>query len=310
MKIFKDASTYNWEKVVVTTGTFDGLHRGHRYLLSELKRAAEAQNAKSVVVTFEPHPRIVLDPENSSLRLLTSPAEKVHLFEEMGIDGLFIIPFDIDFSKKTTKGFFKEYIVDMLHTSTYVIGYDHRVGNKRSAKDIAYEHLGAEFGISVDRVDAASEDDKVFSSSRVREMLEGGRLKEANSLLGYSYLLAGTVVRGNQLGRKIGFPTANLKPDNALKLTPKEGVYAVYVHIGTKKYKGVLNIGSRPTVSADTLKQTIEVHIVDFTGDIYNETVMVSFEHRLRDEQRFDGLTELKEQIAKDKTLAKELLTC
>lgn len=310
MRIFKDASTYNWNKVVVTTGTFDGLHRGHKYLLDVLKKVANEHDTKAVVVTFKPHPRIVLDPQNSSLRLLTSFSEKVKLFEQMGVDGLFIIPFDIELSKKSTETFFKEYIVEMLHASNYVVGYDHRVGNKRSADEIAYEHLGAEFGIAVDRVDAASDGDMVFSSSVIRKLLEEGNITEANSMLGYSYLLAGTVVKGSQLGRKIGFPTANLVPEISLKLIPKEGVYAVYVHINSKRYKGILNIGNRPTVDTGRARQTIEVHIMGFDADIYDQEIMVSFEHRLRDEQKFDGLSQLKEQITKDKLKAELLLSC
>ena len=188
---------------VVTTGTFDGVHRGHRFLLNELRNEAERLGSKSVVVTFEPHPRLVLNKDNTQLMLLNSMEEKAMLLEQMGIDGLYVIPFTIPFSKKTTETFFKEYLVDKLHTTSYVMGHDHSVGHKKTAKEVAYDLLGQKHGVLVDRVEAAEEDDQIFSSSKVREALENGNLDQANKLLGYSYLLSGTVESGKQLGRKI-----------------------------------------------------------------------------------------------------------
>lgn len=309
MKVFRDADTYNWRNVVVTTGTFDGVHRGHRYLLNELRREADKLGSKSVVVSFEPHPRLVLNPDNTDIMLLNSMEEKAMLLEQMGIDGLYIIPFTIPFSSKSSETFFKEYLVDKLHTASYVMGHDHSVGNKKTAKEVVYEQLGEKYGVKVDRVEAAEEDDHVFSSSKVRTALEAGDLSFANKLLGYSYLLSGTVERGKQLGRKIGFPTANICPTEERKLIPKEGVYAVYVYINQKKYKGVLNVGYRPTVEFSEHHQTIEAHIIGFEGDLYDENLMLSFEHRIRNEKRFDNLEALQAQITIDKSTAEQILT-
>ena len=309
MKVFREADTYDWSNVVVTTGTFDGVHRGHRYLLNELRAEANRLGAKSVVVTFEPHPRLVLNPDNTSLQLLNSMEEKAMLLEQMGIDGLYIIPFTLPFSKKSSEEFFKEYLVDKLKMTSYVMGHDHSVGNKKTAKEVAYEQLGEKYNVKVDRVEAAEEDDHVFSSSKVRHALETGDLEFANKLLGYSYLLSGVVEEGKQLGRKIGFPTANLRPTETRKLIPKEGVYAVYVYVKGEKYKGVLNLGYRPTIDEKEHHQTIEAHIIGFEGDLYDQHLILSFEHRIRNEKKFETLEALQAQIALDKSIAEQLLT-
>ena len=294
---------------VVTIGTFDGVHLGHREVISELKRISTLSEGDSVVFTFDPHPRIVIAPQEDSLRLLSTQKEKINLMEKIGIDHLVIYPFTREFSKLSYNEFVENILVGKMNIASLVVGYDHRFGQGRKGDFNSLELLSNELNFKVEQLSELLVDNKVVSSTKIRLALEAGDILKANHFLGYRYTLSGKVIEGKQLGRKLGFPTANIETLDNHKLVPGDGVYAVFVQTGGEIYKGMLNIGIRPTVNYNADHKSIEVHIFDFESDIYNSEITLYFVSKIRDEQKFDGIVELQEQLVKDRILALSILS-
>ncbi len=291
---------------VVTMGTFDGVHLGHQSILNKLKEIASKNNGETVVVSFEPHPRIVLQIDYLELRFLNSLEEKQKLFERSGIDHLVLLTFTKEFANMSSNEFVKTILVDIIHTKSLVIGHDHHFGKGRQGDFDHLSKLGKEFGFSVEQVQAKEISGISISSTKIRKALSSGEIETANEFLGYQYSISGKVVRGSRVGKTLGFPTANISVDNKYKLIPANGVYAVYVEYKNKKLKGMLSIGSKPTFN--DFNEFIEVHIFDFDEDIYGQQIKICFSNRLRDIEKFDDTEALKEQLVRDMIKSKQLL--
>lgn len=309
MKIHYDIDSFKAHKPVVTIGTFDGVHLGHRKVISRLKEFARSHGGESVIFTFYPHPRMITAPDEMSLRLLTTLKEKEELFAQSGIDHLIVFPFTKEFSQLTYSQFIEQILVEKMKTHCLVVGYDHRFGKNREG---SYQHLqehAEKYGFEIEKLDVLLIDKADVSSTRIREALQQGNIEQANKLLGYRFTLHGTVVEGRRLGRKIGFPTANIEASDPNKLIPGYGVYAVEVKIDEKKYGGMMNIGSRPTFNKNADKRSIEVNIFDFSEEIYNKEITLIFAGKIRNEQKFSGVEALTEQLKKDKITAQKILS-
>jgi riboflavin kinase/FMN adenylyltransferase len=306
MQIVQDPAQFPYlGNAVVTSGTFDGVHVGHQKILRRLLEVARQDGAPAVVITYWPHPRLVLDPPLShpqplDLRLLSTLEERSALLEKAGVEHLLIVPFTKEFAQLTSEEYIQQLLVKTVGARKLVIGYDHRFGKNREG---SFEYLSQHadrYGMEVEEIPREDVDAVGVSSSRIRRALESGDVLTANRYLGYSYTLTGTVQRGQQLGRTIGFPTANLHISEPLKLVPARGVYAVLATTANDTHhQAMLNIGVRPTVAGD-LSETIEVHLLDFEGDLYDQVLTVQLVARLRDEQKFDSLDALKAQLAQD----------
>jgi len=291
----------------VTVGFFDGLHRGHQNLLNLLRLKAEKEGGESVVLTFWPHPRIVLGKEDKDFKLLTTLEEKEHLLRKWGINHLIVLPFTREFAKISAKDFIHEILVKKLGMKFLVIGDDHRFGHDRDGGRETLAEMSQLLDFGYTNLKSCVENKSRISSSLVRNALRSGRLEEANNLLGFPYFMFGEVVEGYQFGRRIGFPTANIDCCVDHKQIPGEGVYVVMVDIDDEQFGGMLNIGTRPTVD-NTMKKSIEVHIFDIERDLYGKKLKVSFLHRLRNEMKFDNTEELRNQLEKDRIDALMLL--
>ncbi len=291
--------------VVAATGFFDGVHKGHRKVLGTLCHIAHREGKKSAVVTFWPHPRSVLQQNADNLRLLNSLEEKKELIRQAGVDEFFVLPFSREFSMLSSREFVAEYLRDKLGVSTLIVGYDHRIGHSSGETQEEFINMAAEEEVKVVRVSEFIEDNLTVSSTKIRNYLLAGELDRANDFLGYNYSLKGVVVSGKKIGRKIGFPTANMALYEPLKVIPGGGVYGVKTELWGRVYKGVCNIGTRPTVNT-TEERTIETHILDFDEDIYGLDMRVEFFFKIRDEVKFASLEELAFQIEKDKREVKE----
>ena len=291
---------------MVTTGTFDGVHLGHQQIIKRLIETATKSNGETVLLTFFPHPRMVLFPDYKPL-LLNTLEEKTVLLEKAGIDHLIIHPFNREFSMLSSKEFISEILVKTLQTKKLVIGYDHHFGKNREGSFDHLKEFGPIYGFDVEEIPAQEVEHTGVSSTKIRQALTKGDVETANSFLGYSYMLSGTVVKGRMIGRSIDFPTANLQVHDPFKLIPADGVYAVNVKRGKDQLKGMLNIGMRPTV--DGKARTIEVNILDFNADLYGETLTLEFVKRLRDEIKFDGIESLKQQLFKDREQTRTILS-
>ncbi len=301
LKTFSNIKAYNNKKSVVTIGTFDGVHIGHKKILERIIFNAKELNCESVVLTFFPHPRMVLQ-DNSVLQLLNTVDEKTLLLEKTGIDNLVIHPFDKEFSRLSAEDFVKEILVNQLNIEKIIIGYDHRFGRNRTADINDLIIYGKEYGFEVEQISAQEINDNAVSSTKIRNAILEGNITLANAYLGYNYFFSGSVVKGKQLGRTIGFPTANIKISEDYKLLPKNGVYLVKSVYDTETVFGLMNLGTRPTV--DGTNQTIEVFFLDFNKTIYDENLSIEMIEFIRDEQKFDSLDDLKNQINKDKIFA------
>lgn len=309
MKIHYNLDNFEAKTPVVTIGTFDGLHKGHQLVVSQLKELADKMEGESVIFTFYPHPRVVTSPNETSLRLLTTKEEKIGLFEKMGIDHLIIYPFNKEFAALSYSDFVRTILVEKMATKCLVVGYDHRFGKNREG---GYEYLkncAVKYNFEVIRTDALSVKADKISSTKIREALESGDIPKANHYLGYNFTLHGTVVSGKQLGRKLGFPTANIEASDKYKIIPGYGVYAVYADFEGKTYKGMLNIGMRPTFNKNADNRSIEVHIFDFEEDIYGREITLNFIAKIREEQKFAGIESLVNQLNEDKITALKLLS-
>jgi riboflavin kinase / FMN adenylyltransferase len=292
---------------VVTVGTFDGVHAGHRVLINRVVESAKKIGGRSVIVTFDPHPRDIINPGEGGIKLLSTLGERRELLADIGIDEMVVIPFDRDFSLLSSEEFVRNIIWKHIGVSKFIIGYDHQFGRNREGTIATVELLGNELGFDVQVVSRQEVGDKTVSSSAIRKALQvHGDVKLASELLERPYLLNGTVVHGDNRGTQIGFPTANIKPEHPNKVIPKKGVYAVKVKVENRYYQGMMNIGIRPTF--DGTEQTIEVHLFDFDQDLYGNTIQVHFIERIRNEKQFSGVDELTEQLKADKLQSKQIL--
>ncbi|QIP13553.1 bifunctional riboflavin kinase/FAD synthetase [Spirosoma aureum] len=291
---------------VVTSGTFDGVHRGHQTILTRLTEVAQTSEGESVLITYWPHPRTVVSNDSQDLKLLTTLDEKIELIEQAGVNHLIVIPFTRSFSELTSEQYIRQILIDKIGTKKLVIGYDHRFGRDREGGFDYIQAHQSEYGFEVEEIPRQDVEAVGVSSSKIRTALQEGNIHTANLFLGRQYNLTGTIVKGQQLGRTIGFPTANLQVDDPIKLVPANGVYAVDVVQAGQVYGGMLNIGFRPTVAGT--HQTIETYIFDFDKDIYGEHMTLRFREFLRPEQKFEGLPALVAQLKRDEEKARAIL--
>ena len=302
MKVFSSISEFNsTQKTIVTIGTFDGVHIGHQKIIEKLIQGTKNSDYESLILTFFPHPRMVLH-EASSIKLLNTINEKSGFLKKMGLDNLVIHPFDKEFSNLSAEEFVKTILVDSFNIQKIIIGYDHRFGKNRAANIDDLIAFGDKYGFEVEQISAQEVDSVSVSSTKIRDAIANGTMAVANEFLGYNYILSGKIIKGKQLGRTIGFPTANVKIEENYKLIPKNGVYIVKSIIQEKTVFGIMNIGLNPTVNGEDL--SIEVHFLDFDIAIYNTEITVSVIDRIRDEQKFSSIDLLKVQIQKDKNYA------
>lgn len=292
---------------VITIGTFDGVHLGHLKILERLKQRAQEMGGQSVVMTFDPHPRQVLFPDDENLRLINTLDEKIANLEKAGIENLVIQPFTKDFSRLTALEFVRDILVSQLGVKELIIGYDHHFGRNREGSIEQLREMSATFGFSVEEIPARLIDEVTVSSTKIRNAILEGDMHTANAYLGYAFSFTGTVVHGDKRGRTIGFPTANIELNDAYKILPGAGVYAVKATVKGQRYNGVMNLGYRPTVS-DSRQLRVEVHLFDMNEEIYGEKMTITVADRIRGEQKFNSLVELGEQIKRDVAQSKKIL--
>ena len=278
---------------------FDGVHLGHKCIIDELKKVGSAHNLETAILTFWPHPRFVFNP-NEDLKLLNTLDEKTLLMEKYGINNLFLKEFDEEFRNLTGEEFVRQILVDKLNVKYLIIGYDHSFGKNKSGNFELLQSLSKELDFEVEQMEAINIHENNISSTKIRNALLAGNILEANEMLGYSYSVSGTVGHGKKLGRTIGYPTANIETEN-IKLLPKKGAYIVETFVNDQQYKGMLSVGTNPTVNGDKL--TVEVYILDFEGNIYGEKITVKFRDFLHEEIKFEGLVKLIERLDEDKSL-------
>ena len=290
---------------ILTLGTFDGVHKGHQKILKKLNSEANKANLKSIVLTFFPHPRIVLNPR-SNLKLINTIKERSELLEKSGIDFLITHPFDKTFSELSPEKFFKNILVDKLKIKKILIGYDHKFGKNRTAGIEDLKKFGLKYDFDVIEISAKEQNKVTISSTKIRKSIENGDFNKAKSFLGYHFNIEGLVIKGNAIGRTIGFPTANLDVSEDYKLIPKRGVYLIFSLIENKKVFGMMNIGIKPTLNND--RETIEVNFFDWEKDLYNKQVKVYVLNFIRDEKKFTSLIKLEEQIKLDKKTCLKLI--
>lgn len=320
MKVYKSLEDFKaLDKAVVTIGTFDGVHIGHQKILATLRESAEKIGGETVLLTFFPHPRMILHPEDENIRLINDIQEKSALLSEYGLDHLIITPFTRDFSNQNAEEYIRDVLINKLGTKVIVIGYDHRFGKDRCGSFEDLVHFSQIYGFEVQQIPKQDIDDIGVSSTKIREALIKGDIETTNLCLGHPFVMTGKVIRGAQLGRTIGFPTANIQLLESHKLIPAYGIYAVHAQIidsseirsgeyqkpsESKKFEALGYIGNRPTV--DGINRSIEINLLDFSGDLYGKTLKVEFLHFIRYDEKFDSLDEMMEQMEKDKKNAQE----
>ncbi len=308
MRIFHNISeTSDLKDTIVTIGTFDGVHLGHQKILKKLVELKNKNGGETLLFTFDPHPRKVLFPEQRDLKLITTTQEKCELLKQFGIDNVLVFPFTIEFSKKSAEDYISNIISETLKTKTLVIGYDHRFGSNREGNIETLKQVSSNYNFDLIEIPAQEINQLNISSTRIRKAIEEGEIEVANSFLGYSFFMSGMVIKGKQLGRTIGYPTANIELLDLDKIKPKTGVYAVNIIIDQIEFKGMLNVGCNPTTDSDRI-QKIEVNIFDFYKDIYGKIIKIEFIKHLRNEVKFANLDELKEQLAKDKIACEKIV--
>ncbi|TAG11708.1 MAG: bifunctional riboflavin kinase/FAD synthetase, partial [Sphingobacteriia bacterium] len=308
MKVYRElaGSLPEFNKAVVTIGTFDGVHQGHQQILAQMRSEAARIGGETVIITFHPHPRKIVSSVPGDVKLLNTLNEKITLLEKAGIDHLVVIPFDHQFANQTAEAYVKDFLFTYFKPAIVIIGYDHRFGKGRAGDYHLLEQYGKDLGFKVKEITEEILNEVVVSSTRIREALLNQDIAVANHFLGYPYFFEGIVVEGNQLGRTLGFPTANLHISSEEKLIPGNGVYAVKINCGQDLLLGMMNIGVRPTV--DGKKRVIEVNIFDFNEDIYGKNLLISIVGFLRGEVKFSGLEALKAQLNEDRNKAILLL--
>jgi riboflavin kinase/FMN adenylyltransferase len=303
MQVHRDINNLPlFKNAVVTIGTFDGVHTGHLQIIKQLKEEAKNVDGESVIITFDPHPRLVISSGKSEIKLLNTLPEKIELLEKKEVDHLVVVPFTKQFSEQTAEEYIKDFLTARFHPHTIIIGYDHHFGNERKGNYKLLEAFADECNFQVKEIPEHVLNQVTISSTKIREALLHCDIDTANKYLGYDYFFEGCVVEGNKIGRTIGYPTANLELNNNFKLVPGNGIYAVALSIVDKEtevMKGMMSIGVRPTIGES--KRTIEVNIFDFDKDIYGQTIRVCVKKYLREEKKFGGLDELKDAIANDK---------
>lgn len=295
------------DNAIVTSGIFDGVHFGHQKILHRIMNLAKIKNGKSVVLTFWPHPRFVLNPNENSLKLLSTFVEKTRQIEKFGVDYLIKMPFTKEFSQLSSEDFVKKILIDKIGTKTLVIGYNHHFGKNREGNFKYLNQNTHKFKFKVEEIPRQDIDYVSVSSTKIRKAISEGKICDANEYLSYEYELTGIVVSGEQNGTKMGFPTANIEVKEPFKLIPKDGVFAVRVEVENKTYKGMLNIGFRPTLGGS--KRMIETNIFNFNEKIYNKSITVKFVKKLRNEIKFNNINELKHQLSEDKKTALKYLS-
>ncbi|MCC8410436.1 bifunctional riboflavin kinase/FAD synthetase [Mucilaginibacter sp. UR6-1] len=307
MKIYHHIDEFTAiNNAVVTIGTFDGVHIGHRKIITGLKELAATSGGETVILTFFPHPRMILHPEDEGLKLINTINEKAELLEQLGIDHLIITPFSRDFSNQTAEEYIRDILVNKIGTRKIVIGYDHRFGKDRQGSLADLLRMGPVYGFDVEEIPEQDIDDIAVSSTRIRTALLNNDIEHANSFLGYQFFITGKVMRGDQIGRTIGYPTANILIEEHYKLIPADGIFAVKVKLKDKEYKGMAYIGQRPTINGIT--RNIEVNIFNFNTEIYGEQLRMEFYHYVRGDIKFASLDELTAQLAKDQEAVLKLL--
>lgn len=309
MQVHYDLSSLPaFRKAVITIGTFDGVHMGHRQIIDKLKAEAAAIGGETVIITFHPHPRKVVSSTILGIRLINTLEERLSLLKGLGIDHVVVVPFTDAFANQPALDYIEHFLVSKFHPHTIIIGYDHHFGRDRQGDYHLLDALAPRFGYQMQEIPKHVLETIAISSTRIREDLLGGRIDEASKLLGYEFFFTGTVVHGDKIGRKLGYPTANLKIADEEKIVPGNGIYAVYAQVAgeDKKYGGMMSIGFRPTV--DGRKRVIEVNIFDFDNEIYDQQLTVYVKKYLREEIKFSGLDALVEQIGKDKVASLEVL--
>ena len=308
MKVFNDLNDLpKFNNAVITIGSFDGVHQGHQKILEKVNHLAETIEGESIVITFHPHPRQVVYPKDNSLKLLTTIEEKVLMLERFGVDNVVVVPFTIEFSQINADEYIEKFLIEKFHPRYIVIGYDHRFGLNRQG-DINYlKWYASRYDFEVVEIEKQEVKDITISSTKIRKALELGDVGTARRFLNYPYLITGTVVQGQKVGTKIGFPTANIEIAQSFKLIPPEGIYAVNVEHQKKRYGGMLYIGTRPTLKEFNNK-TIEVHIFNFNKAIYGDKLRIEFVDYIREDKQFDDLENLKLQLQKDQEKAEQLL--
>ena len=299
MKIYYDIEKFNKvPNAVVTIGTFDGVHRGHQEILKNMVNRAKELDGESVVVTFYPHPRQVLS-HDSGIRFISTQEEKIRHLEALGIDNLIIIKFTKEFAAIPSEDFIKDYLVKNIQPAVLIIGYDHHFGKGRTGDfDMLYE-LGSQYQFKVEKIQEQDVDNVAVSSTKIRHFLENGDIKHANMLLGYEFSYTGKVIHGQQVGHKMGYPTANIDVAEEFQLIEKQGVYATFAEIDGKSYPAMTYIGKRPTMH-DNRPQSIETYIISFDGDLYDKEIKIRFVDFVRDDKKFDNFEALKRQISID----------
>lgn len=307
MRVFRDLENLpGFANSVVTIGTFDGVHRGHQKLVARINQLAKSCGGESIIVTFHPHPRLVINPQDKTLRLLSTIDEKINLLESYGVDNLVIVPFSRDFSEQPAETYVEDFLVKRFQPKYMVIGYDHKFGKDRSGGLPLLQELKGKFNYELEEIPAQEIDDLTVSSTKIRNALLNAEVKLATDLLGHNYTLSGTVVKGLQNGRKLGYPTANILVNDEYKLIPRTGIYAVKVHYANEVYGGMLSIGYNPTF--DGKEMTVEVNILNFNKDVYGEQLTLEFIDYIRPEKKFDSLDELIKAIDNDKVVIEAIL--
>lgn len=308
MKIYDNFTDFvKVPNAVVTIGTFDGVHQGHRAILTDMVNAAKDIDGETVVITFYPHPRQVLNIDSSNLRFITTQEEKIRHLEEIGIDNLIIVNFTKEFSRIPSENFIRDYVIEKINPAKVVIGYDHHFGKNRTGDFNLLNDLSSRYNFEVQRIEAHDVENIAVSSTKIRHSLQRGDVEHANMLLGYQYAYVGNVIHGAQIGRSLGYRTANVDVKREYRLIEMPGVYATYVDVEGKTYKSMTYIGKKPTVG-DGNDENVEVHLFDFDGDIYEKEIKIRFFKRIRGEQKFDSLDALRQQLEIDERQIRELL--
>jgi riboflavin kinase / FMN adenylyltransferase len=307
MRVFHSLNNLpTFRNAVLTIGSFDGVHAGHQQIIERINALAAQHGGESVLITFHPHPRLVLNPNDNSLKLITSINEKIEVLRRLGVGNLVIVPFTKDFSEQSPLAYIRDFLVKNFQPHTIVIGYDHRFGKGRAGDLALLRSFSETYNYAVEEIEKQAIADIAVSSTKIREALAEGDIVRANAFLKYPFLLSGKVIHGKKIGTEIGYPTANLEVERQHKIIPKVGIYAVLVRYNEQRFKAMLYIGNRPTLNGQD--QSIEVNLFDFEDDLYGKMLYVEFVARVRDDARFENLTLLKQQIAKDKIATLQLL--